>query len=107
MSNRKIYDAWIDYKNKNVYTKKSKFCREIGCSVDLLNKSIRFFENRGSLIKEVKSARDSKGRFVSSEDSPGEVKSKVVRNLLEMKPKSSLPNIKEDKWKILEKNLGY
>ena len=102
MSNRKIYDAWIDYKNKNVYTKKSRFCREIGCSVDLLNKTIRFFEYKEPIIKEVKSARDSKGRFVSSENSPGK-----IRNLLEMKPKSSLSNNKEDKWKILEKNLDY
>lgn len=60
MSNRKLYDAWIDYKNKNVYIKKTKFCREIGCSVDYLNKNIRNFETPESYKN-----RDAQGRFQS------------------------------------------
>lgn len=62
MSNKKIYEAWNDYKNKNVYIKKSKFCRDIGCSVDLLNKSIRFFEDSDKEIVNI-DKRDSRGRY--------------------------------------------
>lgn len=60
MSNRKIYDAWNEYKNKNVYIKKTKFCREIGCSVDYLNKTIRKFSSESEAPESYKNRDTNK-----------------------------------------------